>query len=99
MIQNKLFRECLAEIPEDRMAEFELSFAIAERIVDVLKQHLQWRSGKVDRRLLRQGRARTAAQRRCHQATPRSGKPAPRPANIAASASEQRTLRAPHGTQ
>ena len=38
MIQNKLFRECLAEIPEDRMAEFELSFAIAERIVDVLKQ-------------------------------------------------------------
>lgn len=38
MIQNKLFRECLAEIPEDRMAEFELSFAIAERIVEVLKQ-------------------------------------------------------------
>ena len=38
MIQNKLFRECLADIPEDRMAEFELSFAIAERIVEVLKQ-------------------------------------------------------------
>ena len=28
----------MAEIPEDRMAEFELSFAIAERIVEVLKQ-------------------------------------------------------------
>lgn len=38
MIQNKLFRECLEAIPEDRMAEFELSFAIAERIVEVLKQ-------------------------------------------------------------
>lgn len=38
MIQNKLFRECLTEIPEDRMEEFELSFSIAERIVEVLKQ-------------------------------------------------------------
>ncbi|MBO4574178.1 MAG: helix-turn-helix transcriptional regulator [Bacteroidales bacterium] len=37
MIQNKLFRECLAAIPEDRMAEFDLSFAIAERIVEILK--------------------------------------------------------------
>ena len=38
MIHNKLFRECLAAIPEGSMAEFELSFAIAERIVEVLKQ-------------------------------------------------------------
>lgn len=38
MIQNKSFRDCVAAIPEDRMAEFELSFSIAERIVEVLKQ-------------------------------------------------------------
>ena len=37
MIQNALFRECLAAIPEERKAEFELSYAIAERIAYVLK--------------------------------------------------------------
>lgn len=37
MIQNALFRECLAAIPEERKAEFELSFAIATRIDEVLK--------------------------------------------------------------
>lgn len=38
MIQNSLFRECLAAIPEERKAEFELSFAIADRIDEILKQ-------------------------------------------------------------
>lgn len=37
MIQNALFRECLAEIPVERKAEFELSFAIATRIDEILK--------------------------------------------------------------
>ena len=38
MIQNPLFRECLAAIPEERKAEFDLSFAIAARIDEVLKR-------------------------------------------------------------
>lgn len=38
MIQNPLFRECLAAIPEERKAEFDLSFAIATRIAEVLKR-------------------------------------------------------------
>lgn len=38
MIQNPLFRECLAAIPKERKAEFELSFAIASRIDEVLKR-------------------------------------------------------------
>ena len=38
MIQNPLFRECLEAIPEDRKAEFELSFAIATRIDELLKR-------------------------------------------------------------
>lgn len=37
MIQNELFRQCLAAIPEEQKAEFELSFGIAERISEVLK--------------------------------------------------------------
>ena len=37
MIQNALFRQCLASVPEDQKAEFELSFEIAERISEVLK--------------------------------------------------------------
>ena len=37
MIQNALFRQCLAAIPEEQKAEFELSFEIAERISEVLK--------------------------------------------------------------
>ena len=52
MIQNPLFRECLAAIPEERKAEFDLSFAIATRIDEVLKRkgmtqrELAWRLGK-----------------------------------------------------
>lgn len=38
MIQNPLFRECLDAIPEERKAEFDLSFAIATRIDEVLKR-------------------------------------------------------------
>ena len=34
--QNKLFRQCLAAIPEEQQAEFELSFGIAERISGIL---------------------------------------------------------------
>lgn len=37
MIQNTLFRQCLAGVPEEQRAEFELSFGIAERICEVLK--------------------------------------------------------------
>ena len=37
MIQNKLFRDCLAAIPADQKAEFDLSFGIAERISEILK--------------------------------------------------------------
>ena len=37
MIQNPLFRQCLASIPAEQKAEFELSFSIAERISDILK--------------------------------------------------------------
>ena len=37
MIQNKLFRDCLAAIPAKQKAEFDLSFGIAERISEILK--------------------------------------------------------------
>ncbi len=37
MVQNKLFRQCLAAIPEEQKVEFGLSFGIAERINKVLK--------------------------------------------------------------
>lgn len=37
MIQNKLFRNCLAAIPAEQKAEFNLSFGIAERLSEVLK--------------------------------------------------------------
>lgn len=37
MVQNKLFRECLAAIPKEQQEEFELSFSIAERIAAILK--------------------------------------------------------------
>lgn len=36
-MQNSLFRECLDAILEERKAEFDLSFAIAARIDEVLK--------------------------------------------------------------
>lgn len=38
MIHNELFRECLGSIPEERRMEFNLTFAIAERIDNILKQ-------------------------------------------------------------
>lgn len=37
MIRNNLFRQCLAEIPAEQKAEFELSYGIAERISAILK--------------------------------------------------------------
>ena len=37
MLQNKLFRDCLAAIPAEQKAEFDLSFGIAERISELLK--------------------------------------------------------------
>ncbi len=37
MIQNKLFRDCLAAIPAEQKAEFDLSFGIAKRISEILK--------------------------------------------------------------
>ena len=37
MIQNKLFRDCLAAIPAEQKAGFDLSFGIAERISEILK--------------------------------------------------------------
>lgn len=36
-VHNKLFRECLAAIPDEQRDEFELTFGIAERIVAILK--------------------------------------------------------------
>ena len=38
MIQNKLFRDCLSAIPAEQKAEFDLSFGIAERLSEVLKE-------------------------------------------------------------
>lgn len=38
MTTNKLFRECLAEVSPETKAEFELSFAIADRIDYLLKK-------------------------------------------------------------
>ena len=37
MVHNQLFRQCLAAIPEEQKAEFDLSFRIAERISEILK--------------------------------------------------------------
>lgn len=37
MIQNKLFRECLANVPEETKAEFELSYKVAERLSYVMR--------------------------------------------------------------
>ena len=37
MMRNNLFRQCLAEIPAEQKAEFELSYGIAERISEILK--------------------------------------------------------------
>lgn len=38
MKTNALFRECLANVSEETKAEFELSFAIADRIDFLLKE-------------------------------------------------------------
>ena len=38
MIQNKLFHDSLAAIPDEQKAEFELSFGIAERMDTILKE-------------------------------------------------------------
>ena len=40
MVHNQLFRQCLAAIPEEQKAEFELSFGIAERISEILKMRI-----------------------------------------------------------
>ncbi len=37
MIKNELFRQCIAAIPAEQKAEFELSFGIAERISEILR--------------------------------------------------------------
>lgn len=37
MIQNQHFRQCLAALPKEQKAEFELSFGIAERISNILE--------------------------------------------------------------
>ena len=36
-MRNNLFRQCLAAIPVEQKAEFELSYGIAERISEILK--------------------------------------------------------------
>ena len=38
MIHDKLFRDCISAIPSDQKAEFELSFSIAERLAEILKE-------------------------------------------------------------
>ena len=37
MIKNELLRQCLAAVPAEQKAEFELSYGIAERICDILR--------------------------------------------------------------
>ena len=37
MTTNQLFRECLAEIPTEVRQRLEFSFAVADKIVDLLK--------------------------------------------------------------
>lgn len=39
MITNPLFRECLAQVTLETKAEFDLSFAIAEKIDSLLKKN------------------------------------------------------------
>lgn len=38
MKPNELFRQCLSAIPQEQKAEFDLSFAIAERLDAILNQ-------------------------------------------------------------
>ena len=37
MITNQLFRECLAEIPVEMRRRMEISYAVAEKIADLMK--------------------------------------------------------------
>ncbi len=37
MIKNELFRQCLDAVPTEQKAEFELAYAVAERLDAVLK--------------------------------------------------------------
>lgn len=37
-VQNKLFHDCLAAISDEQKAEFELSFGIAERLCEILRE-------------------------------------------------------------
>lgn len=37
MVQNALFRQCLANVPAEQKAAFNLSYGIAERLEDILK--------------------------------------------------------------
>lgn len=38
MIQNKLFRECLSQIPVETRKEFDFIFYVAEKIVTIMKK-------------------------------------------------------------
>lgn len=35
---NKLFRQCLSEIPQDQRRSFDLSYGIAEKLDSILKE-------------------------------------------------------------
>lgn len=37
MVQNALFRQCLANVPAEQKAAFNLSYGIAERLEGILK--------------------------------------------------------------
>lgn len=38
MIQNAIFRECLAAIPAEQKAVFDLQFDVSDRIAEILKE-------------------------------------------------------------
>ena len=37
-IENKTLRDCLAAVPPEQKAEFDLSFGIAERLSEIMKE-------------------------------------------------------------
>ena len=39
MMKNELFRQCLAAVPEEQKAEFELSFGIADKILWKIREN------------------------------------------------------------
>ena len=51
MIQNKLFRDCLAAISAEQKVEFDLSFGIAELISEILKTKGRFRPLALQARL------------------------------------------------